>query len=168
MEQLSKCLTIDPGWNTGIAYWVGDLNPITQLIREPTKRRKIKIEPRRLSYMFRKFENIIRVYEDEITDIYIEGVQLWSMNPKSLTAAQRGDLFALSYLVGGYIAICQRHGLSVNLIYPSADKKKERQGWKGQLDAKKLAMRIQRINNKTYPEHIREAVGIGFSVMGIL
>lgn len=168
MGELSRCLTVDPGWNTGIAYWVGDLDPITQIIREPPKRRKIRVEPRRLAYMFRKFENIVRVYNDEVDACYIEGAQLWGYNVKSMTSAKKGDLFALAYLIGGYVAICQRNGLDVNIIYPTADKKREREGWKGQLDAKKLAARIYRVNKKTYPEHVREAVGIGMSVMGIL
>ena len=168
MEYLKRCLTVDPGWNTGIAYWTGDAEPIIHLIKEPTKQKKIKIEPIRLNYMFTKFEGLLKVYRTELDHVYIEGVQLWSMNAKSLTAGQRGDLFALAYLVGGYISICHRHGLNVRLVYPVTDNKKERTGWKGQLDGKKLALRIQRVNGKTYPEHIREAVGIGLSIAGIL
>lgn len=168
MDSLNRCLTIDPGWNTGIAYWVGDLDPITQVIKEPARRKKIKIEPERLDYMFRKFDSIVRIYKDEIDRCYIEGVELWAYNLRSMTSAKRGDLFALAYMVGGYTAMCQRNGIEVMLLYPTGEKKKERVAWKGQLDARKLAARIVRINNKTYPEHVREAVGMGFSILGIL
>ena len=168
MNYLMGTITIDPGWNTALAFWVGDNNPITHVIKEPTKRKKILVEPRRLKYMFRKFENILKVYDDELITVYIEGVELWAYNLKSMTAAKRGDLFALAYMVGGYMAICQKHGYEVKLLYPRGDKKKEKVAWKGQLGPDKLARRLLRLNGKTYPEHVREAVAMGFSVMGVL
>ncbi len=168
MSMLNRTLTVDPGFNTGIAYWVGDKHPITQLIREPAKRKVIKIEPQRLAYMFRKFEAILKVYSDNVDVCYIEGVQLWGYDLKSMASAKRGDLFALAYLVGGYTAICQRNSIDVKLIYPAGNKKKEQVAWKGQLNARMLARRLFRINDTVYPEHIREAVGMGFSVLGEL
>ena len=167
-EKLTNCMTVDPGWSTGIAWWMGDYKPITHIIKEPPRRKKIKIEPSRLKFMFSKFHAILQSHLPSVDYVYIEGVEMWSGNVRSLTAAQRGDLFALSYLVGGYINICQSRGVTVRLVYPRGNKAKGRVMWKGQLNTSMLIKRIHRINKQTYPDHIREAVGIGFSVMGIL
>lgn len=168
-KNLNNVITVDPGWNTGIAYWIGDLKPITFLIKEPPRRKKIKIEPVRLRYMFSKFEAALKsTPQDKIDTCYIEGVEMWSGNVRSLTSAQRGNLFALAYIVGGYISICYRFGITTKLVYPRGNKAKGQVMWKGQLNEKKIIARIKRINGMIYPEHVREAVGIGFSVMGIL
>jgi hypothetical protein len=167
-KTLHNVITVDPGWNTGIAYWLGDNKPITKIIKEPPRRKIIKVEPSRLKYMFAQFSAIINSFIDTPDDCYIEGVEMWSGNVRSLTSAQRGNLFSLAYLVGGYIEICHRKNIIVRLVYPRGNKAKGQVMWKGQLNTKKLTKRIQRINGLTYPEHIREAVGIGFSVMGVL
>ena len=167
MKKLNNVMTVDPGWSTGIAYWLGDNKPITKLIKEPPKRKIIKIEPVRLRYMYTYFRKSVLSFPC-VNVCYIEGVEMWSGNVRSLTAAQRGNLFALSYIVGGYINICQSLEISTKLVYPRGNKAKGQVMWKGQLSADKVAKRIKRINGLTYPEHIREAVGIGFSVMGIL
>ncbi|NJR72707.1 MAG: hypothetical protein HC773_01360 [Scytonema sp. CRU_2_7] len=161
---INYTLTVDPGWNTGLAYWIGDKEPIVSIIKEPPRRKKIKLEPTRLKYMFDKFEAYVK--SRSIETCVIEGVEMWSGSTKSMTSAARGNLFSLAYIVGGYINICYRLGIHVKLVYPRGGG--DRVMWKGQLDATKLAARIHRINSKIYPEHIREAVGIGFSIMGIL
>lgn len=165
---LKNTLTVDPGWNTGLAYWTGDMYPVTSIIREPVRIKKIKIETVRLAFMFQRFSAFIRVYEENLDNVYIEGAQLWINSIKSMAAAQRGNLFALSYIIGGYASICISKGISVDLRYPSGKITEHRQIWKGQLGSKQLAKRIHRLNGKTYPEHVREAVGIGFSIMEVL
>jgi hypothetical protein len=164
---LNKILTIDPGWNTGIAYWIGTLEPLTQIIREPLKVKQTKLEAKRLKFMFIRFNKFLDVWPD-IKKVYIEGTQLWVSSIKSMASVQRGNLFSLAYLVGGYSAICVARNIEVEIIYPSGKITATRKIWKGQLNSLQLARRIQRINGKAYPEHIREAVGIGFSVMNIL
>lgn len=164
---LNNTVILDPGWNTGISIWTGDLHPLTHVIREPLKRKKIKIELKRLFYMVDQFKTILSLYP-KLDTCYIEGVGLWSGSLRSMTAAKRGDTFALAYLVGLYAGVCYDRGMNVNLSYPGSDKKKERVGWKGQMNAQVIAKRIYRINQTTYPEHIREAVGIGFAIMGKL
>lgn len=167
-KKLNNVITVDPGWNTGIAYWTGDYKPMTRIIVEPSRRKIIKIEPIRLKYMFTNFRQIVGSLPQVPDECYIEGVEMWSGNVRSLTAAQRGNLFALAYIVGGYINVCQKACMSVKLVYPRGNKAKGQVMWKGQLNTEKLIKRIKRINGMTYPEHVREAVGIGFSVMGIL
>lgn len=161
-------MTVDPGWNTGIAYWTGDNDPVTYVIKEPPRRKKIKIEPARLKFMYTSFRKIIETLPTVPDICIIEGVEMWTGNVRSLTAAQRGNLFALAYLVGGYINICHMFCMTVKLVYPRGNKAKGQIMWKGQLTPEMVAKRIYRINKTKYPEHIREAVGIGFSVMGVL
>jgi len=164
MDKLVNVVSVDPGWNTGLAYWMGDNTPITDIIVEPPKRKKIKLEVNRVYFMFDKFEAYIKSKNPDM--LIIEGVEMWTGSTRSMTSAARGDLFALAYLVGGYIAICYRLKIQVKLVYARGGK--ERTTWKGQLGSEQVAARILRINGIDYPEHIREAVGMGFSVMGIL
>lgn len=166
MQKLNHVLTVDPGWSTGLAYWVGDNLPITDIIKEPTKRKKIKIEPLRLKFMFNKFEAYIKA--NEPSEVIIEGVELWTSSVRSMASASRGDTFALAYMVGGYMSICMDWDIQVTLVYPRGDKKKGKEAWKGQMNADMIDKRIKRINQLKYPEHIREAVGIGFHKMGML
>lgn len=166
MQTLKRVLTIDPGWSTGLAYWIGDLEPITDIIKEPAKRKKIQSEVLRLKYMLSKFEAYIKAKEPD--EAIIEGVELWSGSVRSMASATKGDTFTLAYLVGGYMKICIDYGVDVRLVYPRGDKKRGKEAWKGQMNADMIAKRIHRINGVTYPEHIREAVGIGFHKMGML
>lgn len=163
-QTLRNTISVDPGWNTGLAYWVGDDLPLTDIIKEPPRRKKIKLETARIQFMMNKFEAYVKSKNPEM--MIIEGVEMWSGSTRSMTSAVRGDLFALAYLVGGYMHICFKLSIEVKLVYPRGGK--DRAIWKGQMDATKVAARIKRINGETYPEHIREAVGMGFSVMGIL
>jgi len=172
MEQMNKIkllqfkgtISVDPGWNTGLAYWVGDNEPLTHLIKEPPKLKKNRIEVDRMQFMFERFRAYLKVRF--VKRVLIEGVEMWQGSTKSMTAAARGDLFALSYLVGGYSAIAMRMGFEVSLVYARGGKGHET--WKGQLTPEALALRIDRLNGQTYPEHIREAVGIGFHKLGVL
>lgn len=161
-----KVLTIDPGWNTGLALWSGSLTPATWVIKEPAKLKVNKIEIDRLEYMYTKFEAALKGINIKL--VIIEGVEMWSGSTRSLTSAKRGDLFALAYMVGGYLSICKNLDIKTKLVYPRGDRSKGREMWKGQLNAGMVEKRIRRLNGATYPEHIREAVGIGFSQMGLL
>jgi len=166
VKVLNNTITVDPGWNTGMAYWIGDYTPLVFVIKEPPKRKKIKLEPTRLAYMFTEFKSFLM--SKKVKLCVIEGVELWAGNVRSMTSASRGDLFALAYIVGGYLSICQQLGIRTKLVYPRGNKAKEKIRWKGQLDNEALDERIMMINGVTYKEHVREAVGIGFSIMGIL
>lgn len=168
--ELSNVVSVDPGWNTGLAYWTGDIYPMTSIIEEPPRRKKLKLEPPRFYYMFSKFEAYMKAKNPD--EMLIEGVEMWMGSTVSMAAAARGNLFSLAYLVGGYMAICYRLKIKVRLVYARGKKAKGNQPaketWKGQLNAGAIDKRIYRLNKTKYPEHIREAVGIGFHCMGIL
>jgi len=170
INYLENTISVDPGWNTGLAYWDGDEYPDTYIIEEP-RFQKTKKDQLRLWYMFKLFENYI-ANEYSPNSIIIEGVELWTGSSVSMTSATRGDLFSLAYLVGGYVAIACKYSIDVRFVYARGAKAKgnkaEKETWKGQLNASALDKRIYRINGEKYPEHIREAVGMGFHCMGIL
>ncbi len=163
-KNLINTVTVDPGWNTGLAYWVGDLTPVCSIIKEPPKNKVIKLEPTRLNYMYNMFEAYLS--SNTVDLCVMEGVEMWMGSTKSMTAASRGNLFSLAYIIGGYISICNKKSIEVKLVYPRGGG--DRKTWKGQLSASQIEERIKLINGMVYKEHIREAVAIGFSTMGIL
>ena len=152
----NRVLTIDPGDNTALAYWGGNLYPDTQIIRLRPKERNLRREEQ-LVLMWDRFEYQITRYHP-INTAYIEGVQVWAGSLKSLTAARKGTLLKLVYLIGGYCKIMDNHGIEFHIINP--------QEWKGQLSKQAVANRIKRITGNTYnTEHETDAVGIGLSMM---
>lgn len=152
---LYKVLTIDPGFNTGYAYWEKTLKPVVGSYKVPNRYKKETIECK-MVLLFREFEIVLRTF-DPIKCI-IESVENWD-SLKSNTASKRGDLAKLAYLVGGYSEICRKNGVLFELI--SARK------WKGNLPNKVVEKRVTYVNGETYPnDHIACAVGIGLHKMG--
>lgn len=156
-KYFNRVLTIDPGDNTALAYWNGDLYPDTKIISlKPTVRRTFTREEQ-LVLMWDKFEHKLRRYPT-INTAYIEGVQVWAGSLKSLTAARKGTLMKLTYLIGGYCKVMDNLDIEFHIINP--------QEWKGQLSKQAVANRIKRITGNTYnTEHETDAVGIGLSMM---
>lgn len=151
-------LTVDPGINTGYAYWKGDLQPITGYFNI-VRGEKTKSFEKQCGFMWDRFEAVVKTFKP--VNCYIESVEQWSGSLKSRTASIKGDLSKLSYLIGGYGHICTKNNVSWILI--SAKK------WKGQLPNKILANRVEHINGQSYiNEHVTCAVGIGLSRMGLL
>lgn len=158
MQYLSGDLTVDPGDHTGIARWKGDLWPETHQINL-SHAKNIRTLEDELSYMWEQFSAYLDVYKPRT--VHIEGVEFWAGSLKSVTAAKRQNLSKLAYLVGGYGNEARRRGIPVFL--PPASE------WKGQMPNDVLERKIHRFNQTRYPsEHILNAVGIGFSVMGYL
>lgn len=151
-------LCVDPGWNTGLAYFLKNQKPFTSLIKEPPRMKKLKLEEIRLEYMFDMFEAYLKT--KDIVECWIEGAETWEMSAKSLAAAERGNTFALAYMVGGYTSLCYKNGVVPHIVKPSK--------WKGQLNDIRLAHRLKMLIGEKYPQHIQEAVGVGMWVKGVL
>jgi hypothetical protein len=113
-----------------------------------------------LNQMLDKFDELLKEYLPET--VVIESVELWGASAKSLMTGYTGDLMKLSYLVGGYLSICNDMKIPVLLI--SAKR------WKGQMrNDRQLVQRVKLANGQTYEsEHVRCAVGIGLSILGVL
>lgn len=166
MKYLNKVLTVDPGYNTGLALWRGDLFPVTSILKTTKDKTYDKIKD--LSNLFDKF---LIIYDKNIDTVIIEGVNLWGGSFKSQASTMKGYTFNLAYLIGAYITRVQDLCINLKIVYVSnttVDKIKY-VGWKQQLSSKALKERIKRINGvEKYPEHIQEAVGIGLNEMDLL
>ena len=154
-------LTIDPGINTGIAHWKthNDKNPDVYEIRCKTN---VSIEKRLLDIHV-EFNTLLYSIEEinSTVSCYIESVEYWEQNLISRTAATRGNLSFLAYIIGVYSSVCFQHEVEVYLL-PARQ-------WKGQMDKDVTAERIRRVNGITYKNsHITDAVGIGFALQGVL
>jgi hypothetical protein len=157
---LDQVLTVDPGYNTGWAYWKEGSVIQTGLIRAPV-RADCKTIVERLDLIWSTFA--LDCFEPPLAPrrAIIESVELWGGSAKSQMSAQRGDLMSLSYCVGGLMEICLREHIKVSLV-PALK-------WKGQLPNSALKLRIKRAIDMEFPsEHIDCAVGIGLAEMGML
>lgn len=169
---LNRAATIDPGWSTAVAMWSGDWVPKTTMLklpRELTGNRASAEE--KLTEMYRQFYDWVHHYENSqsIEHIIIEDVELWSEALVSLTAAERGDLFMLAKLVGGYCAIAADEDMSFELVMAKE--------WKGQLTKEATAKRIHRIWDSldidlndcpNFSQHAYDAIGVGLWKAGVL
>lgn len=153
--KLHRTITVDPGLHTGWAYWDKTIYPEVGNIRgSSTKPLEESMEK-----LWSDFHKVLIRYIP--LHCHIEGVETWTGSLKSNIATKTGKLYKLSFLIGGYCRICQQEAVGFNIIPPSR--------WKGQMNKDMVQKRIRRLNNLEYPNsHITDAVGIGFSLMGIL
>ena len=147
-------LAIDPGLHTGLAFFQGnELLPMTSVYNcyYKAKTPEDKIDSL-LAGAYGFMERMPLSFR--IDTVVIEGVQVWAGSLKSMTAATRGNLSLLSYIVGAYYQYF--HGqcdYEVQIVPPI---------WKGQLNYHALAEWVYRINGARYEsEHILAAVGLG-------
>ena len=159
MKYLNKTLTIDPGFNTGWAYWQNSLYPITGMF-SLKRAKKVKLLEDQLSEMWEQFEALLKVYRPELC--YIESVETWRGNLRSSVATSSGANYKLAYLVGGYSKLCVQYNCSFRLIPAKI--------WKGQMKKNTCALRVKRATGLQFgkKDHITDAVGIGLSRMGVL
>lgn len=152
---VKNVLAIDPGLHTGIAYFPG--NVIVPEIMDFNVDWKAKTIAEKLDSLLIKLD-MLDLYKRKIEWVVIEGVEIWSGSLKSMTAATRGNLSLLAYIVGAYYHYFS--DLDTEIISPK---------WKGQLTYSALDEWIYRINGKHYAsEHIRAAVGIGLWKKGLI
>jgi len=161
MEILSDVLTVDPGWNTGYAFWEAHNKLPDVGMFKVSKAKSIASTEARLSDLWCKFEDLIDKYMPKLELCIIESVQLWEGSLTSMTAARRGDIFKLSMLIGGYAKVCMDRGVDFEFLTA--------QQWKGQLTKKAVELRVKRRIGQVYAaDHITDAVGIGLSLMNNL
>lgn len=149
-------VSVDPGLNTAIVFWqLGNVDRAT-ILRAPPKRLG---DVARLMTLFERFDGALQADSTTIYKVYIEGVRSFA-SARSWASSTRGNLALLSYIVGGYVRICQDYELDVEIVDPK---------WKGQLTEGALERRIRRAGYQgTMREHEREAIGLGYSVQGRL
>lgn len=151
-EYLNRTLTVDCGLHTGWAYWSGTNKPE---YGEFSTKEKDHFQQR--SDLSNKFYLTQLTYKPKT--VYLEGTQAYS-SMISQTAIRKGTLFELSYLIGRYEESCfQSQILDCKIINAPE--------WKGQMSKEITAAKIKMLNGITYPsEHITDAVGMGFGIIG--
>jgi len=151
MSYLYKTLTVDPGLNTGVAYWDGGRQPEWIKVERTTTSD--------LDELADKFDLIF--IRNEILKVTIENVSLWAGSLKSLTAVKSGALFTLARLIGRYEQVCANYDVATDLVDPRK--------WKGQLTNEALRGWIRdKIDLDIENEHVLCAVGIGLFKMGVI
>ena len=158
---LRNVLTVDTGDNTAIAHWKGHKFPIVTEINCPVW--KLKEQNDQLKYMWIGFRSIICqiTIGNHINKVYLEGTKIYSRSLISMTAATRGNLTKLDYLIGGYANICCQLNIDFEIITA--------QQWKGQMSKEATKAKVFLLNGKYYnSDHITDAVGMGFGIMKML
>lgn len=152
-------MTVDPGVNTGIAVWKSRESPVCgwELICSAVIRTYEKDTDIQLRQIFDLFLDQINLHKP--SHVTLEGIQDFG-TMKSQVAFRRGNLSKVSYIVGGLFALCTTQGITCNIVLPSQ--------WKGQMNDKVLARRVERLMGQTYRDHELQAVGIGLHKQGVL
>jgi hypothetical protein len=153
---LRNVLTVDTGDNTAIAHWKGHKFPLVTEINCPVW--KLKEQNEQLKYMWNAFSNSLH---HRYLKVYLEGTNIYRSSLKSMTAATRGNLTKLDYLIGGYANICYQLNIDFEIITA--------QQWKGQMSKEATKAKVFLLNGKYYnSEHSTDAVGMGFGIMKML
>jgi len=155
--QFNNVVTVDPGWFTGLAYWIGTDEPIYKLLKVRKLKGRVIDWGDKIDSLSLQFKTFCCIYKPNT--VYIEGTTVYAHSAKSMSATK--NLMHLNVLVGEYRKIAKDAGATkVTILEPKE--------WKGQLSKEAVDKRIFRINQTLYPEHISDAVGIGFSIQGRL
>lgn len=148
---LPGILTVDPGMNTGWAFWSG-------FSVRPTEYGQVTVHHQNLSNdltdLFRKFE-ALRKFNWRIQRVALEYPGAWAGSATSAASVFSGDLIKLAALVGGYAAIASRvWGAEVSLIPPHV--------WMKSMSKDAVKFRVQRATGiDVKSSHINDAIGIG-------
>lgn len=157
IKKFTRVLTVDPGWNTGWAFFQGDLDPIHNEIKLDRSIPNFDKEGR-LGNMFYQFGWMVEELQPKT--VYIEDTDFRPGSLVSEVSHRRGDIHTLSNLIGCYFAACINKSIEC-LLLPARI-------WKGNMDDQAVRARVYSITGRYYPSpHITDAVGIGLSRMGI-
>ena len=156
MRYPKKWISIDPGFNTGVAIWEKEKLIGSSLLVAPDNTNMDL--PERIEYLLTLLTEIYDRNPPEA--IIIEGVYLFGDALRSITSARRGDLFKLAYVVGAYM--CLSFGYTSVIII------KEAREWKGQLPDAVVMKRIKKLYPKcSFSIHEADAIGIGLNYLGL-
>lgn len=152
-------MTVDPGMNTGWAFWLDKEQPQASGV---FRFRKIKNSTTtvtvQLQEMWMQFDNLLSFLKPKY--VILENNAWWPGDTRSLAAVRSGDLRKLTLLTGGYCLQANRIGALWEMVEPVT--------WKGQLTDTALGAQILEITGKEYRKHEQEAVGIGLWKAGRL
>lgn len=155
MNDLCGIMAVDPGVNTGWAYWEHgepDIVPTnTGVIRAAIVEGD---DDRQYRSLFQKFSDILMITDPTV--VIIESTGFWKNSPRSRRSAAAGSLVKLTMICGGLCALSP----AFRTVAPMT--------WKGNLPDDVLEKRILKLTGSSYREHEREAVGLGLYYAGML
>ena len=159
-EKFENMLTVDPGDNTGWAFWNKATFPeVGQLVNTALS---LPVEAQ-LPKMWDQFDLLLTTKKPAF--VIMEGVEVYAGSLKSRTASQKRSgqkipsLFKLAFLIGGYCNVCDIHNIRFKIMNFSE--------WGGQMPPAAVNAQVKRINGKEYKtQHITDAVAMGFSIQG--
>lgn len=159
-NSLSDMLCVDPGENTGWAYFkstIGERYSIDHGVFTP---HSIKGESQKHTVLVHRFKELLEKYNPDL--IYIESVSFWAGSDKSSASVNSGAIFKLDRVVGGYMAVCSLMGFEYELLPANV--------WKGQMNKATTKLRLQRALPKLTIKnnHTIDAIAMGLSLGGDL
>lgn len=147
----NRLLSVDPGFNTGWAYWEGTDTPKTGHIVAIEKVTNVAL---RLRDLAEQFSAVLGKYHPQ--RIIIEDQWFSEYNMTSLASAKTGAMKKLTWLTGAYLVVCFDVGVTPELVLPVK--------WKGQMDDLAVKKRVELVTGIKYKNpHIADAVGIGLN-----
>lgn len=159
---MKKILTVDPGMNTAWAYWTRKTLPVVGEFNVNDKfQNTLELK---FQHLWFEFDLVVANKKPDL--VIIEGVEVY-FNAISLIAARKTKfseipaLFKLSYIIGGYLNICDNHNIHFEIVPFTR--------WGGQLTPEAVKAQVYQITKQHYDsEHIYDAVGIGLNYFGKL
>lgn len=151
---------------TGMAFW--ELVHWGQLVN-PTDCFNVA-PPRKLTEWSDRVDFLAEAFSDclncrNVKRVYFEMPEFFGGSAKGWTAAARGDLLKLTFLLGSYARVCAEAGIPYELIDVTV--------WKGQLPKRVVIQRIKRrlpsLEELLKPTtHSWDAIGIGLHAKGYM
>lgn len=142
---MSTLLSIDPGMNTGWAFW--DSGRLVDYGVIKLKHQSLEVD---LIHASMAYSTIFTTWKPERVAIEYPGI--WGGSTVSMASAFSGDLIKLAAMVGCYVSISME--ASIRLIPPNK--------WMGQLNKEAVAIRVTRATGlEIKSSHINDAIGIG-------
>lgn len=162
---MPRILTVDPGQQTGYAFWPRIRSAPEDAIVEPTSFGEVSFDigetwEEKAKILYWRFK--VAVSELAPEEVFVEDQSLWAGSVRSYTAGVRGDLFKLSHIAGMLLACGLEMRANIHLVAPSS--------WKGQLPHNVVVKRVQEKLNlySVRSEHIIDALGIGLYLQGAM
>jgi len=162
---VTNVLFVDPGVSgTGLATF--DRIPSThpQILQYKVLKAKASLDwTEKCDSIWNNFETYLM--ERPLRLIVMEFPALWSGSGLSYASAETGDLFKLTYIIGGFGRIAQHGYVPIALVSP--------QEWKGNLPKTVIEQRVLKHYPDTFPEnkvpnHACDSIGMGLAANRML
>jgi len=152
MDWLDDALTVDPGFDTGWAYWIGLPTPVTGFFSAP----KVSDTAVKIGALADNFRKILAAKNPR--RVFIEDQWFSEFSLNSMTSVKSGAFKKLTWVVGGYIVVCSEFNIVPELIAPIR--------WKGNMNDAAVRARVKLITGDEFSNsHICDAVGIGLYIV---